>query len=461
MANGSISDPFTDLATAFENPRLKSGHTIYLLDGVHLVDSNTACSVGGVTIKANTPLLATLDLTGAQVADGYGDNATARNYLLLQGAGIVLEDLIIRSLPQIRTVPERFLYPLGIGSISVQAASPTPETGRATFKRCILIDLQSVGVFSDNAGGVVAEDCILNNFGQDATSTGDGELFYTQNDSASPSKIFRRNLLGRCFGLAVQLYAESAPRNWHYLFEDITFLSELYALAGQERNDVTYRRLLSWQSRLSLGGGDTANTDLSVVDCYVAGQSISVSSSAGTVVTGNTVVRLDSVGEMSIGLAQGDITVDNNHYYGGVVLKYNNTIYSWNDWQNVLGFDLNGSWSADLPATNQSFVVPSDGTGYVLGQLTVYNWEELDSVTVDLADLGVTDGQQVKLRSIDDPLNDVRTLTVSGTSVTVDMTIYDADTNPTGRTQSIPHGHDAKLNPAQDIRFGAWRVETA
>jgi hypothetical protein len=457
---GNAVDPFHSINEAITNPRLKPGQTINLLAGTHRVPNSLTLANVGLIKSYDGPLAATINLTGAQVADGYGDATAAQNNLYLNVAAQRIEDCVISSQPLTRTTPTRGLYPLGMGRLWVRAASPSDGSEYASLKCCVVGNIIDVGSYTNNAGGVVAEDSIFYDNGWDATESVDGEHFYTQNNSASPTKIFRRNLFGRCFGLAFQLYSESAPRNWHILIVDGTFLSTLYASAGQERNDVTYRRLCFWKAWLSLGGGDTANTDLVVEDCYVAGQSITVSSSNGTTITGNTVVKLDGVGEMGIGTAQGVIEVDGNHYYGGVVLKYNNAIKTWAEWQ-ALGFDANGTYSADLPTETAAFVVASDGTGYVLGQVTVYNWTSANTVTVDLAALGVTNGQQVKLRSIDDPLVDVRALTVSGTSVTIDMTIYDADTNPTGRTISTPIGHDVPLGPAQDIRFGAWRVEMA
>lgn len=447
---GRVNDPFTDLKTALENVKIKSGHTVYLRAGTHHLTANTTMPGAGATVYPFPGEQAVIDMTGAQVADGNGDAATAQNALTLTGAATRFQDVYITSYPLTRVTPARGTYPLGMGRFWISAASPTEGSGYASLKRCIISNVIDVASYTSNAGGVVAEDCIVFDTGWDATSEGDGEHFYSQNASASPQKIFRRCLFGRSYGLAVQLYAESSPQNWHYLFEDITYLATMYASAGQERNDVTYRRLLAWKSWISLGGGDTANTDLVVEDCVVAGNSINVSSSDGTTITGNTVVRLDGVGEMGIGLAQGAITVDNNHYYGNVVLKYDNAIKTWAEWQ-TLGFDANGTYSADLPTVNAVYVVPSDGAGHVLGQVTIYNWEQDNIVAIDLAALGVTNGQSVVLRSIDDPLGDVRTATVSGTSVSVDMTT---------RTVSVPHGASESLTPALDIRFGAWRVET-
>src|SRR5690606_24877519 len=61
MADGSIVDPFTDLATAFENPRLKSGHTIYLRQGTHLLSKLTEHTVAGVTVRSYPGELAVID----------------------------------------------------------------------------------------------------------------------------------------------------------------------------------------------------------------------------------------------------------------------------------------------------------------------------------------------------------------------------------------------------------------
>ncbi len=109
---GTRSDPFRSLNDALENPRLRPIQIIYLLDGTHPIPATATLSKAEVAVVPFAdPLAVTIDLTGAQVADGNGDAATAQNHLYLDGARQRIEDCIILSRPMTRTTPTRFVYP--------------------------------------------------------------------------------------------------------------------------------------------------------------------------------------------------------------------------------------------------------------------------------------------------------------------------------------------------------------
>lgn len=456
-SQGTVADPMlASEALSGAGGRIKAGHDITLNNGTHVLTANTSLGVASVYIHAANPLAATLDLTGAQVDADYGDAGTAQNIFTLTGQAVRVEDAIIISVPQIRITPQRFTYPLGFGRLWITGASPADGSGYASFKRCIIGNILDLVSYTPSAGGVVAEDTIFYDNGWDTTEVYDGEHFYTQNLEASPNKIMRRCLLGRVYGEGVQQYSESSGKVWNFVFEDITLLSEFYALSGTSRKNNTLTRLLAWKSRISNGRTDQTQTNIAVNGCYQVDADITVGrSQGGCSVNGNTIVKADGSAAMDIGEnLDASLTVDNNVYWGGVTLKYAGVTYSWADWQGVLGFDLNGSYNAGLPTANSTHVVAADANSIaagVLGQVTHYNWAEDTNITLDLDTLGVTNGQTVFLYSIDNPLGDVRELVASGTSVTLDQST---------RTLSVPTAAAAALTPAIDARFSAWQVRT-
>jgi hypothetical protein len=70
---------------------------------------------------------------------------------------------------------------------------------------------------------------------------------------------------------------------------------------------------------------------------------------------------------------------------------------SWNRWTNVYGYDLNSSYSTNLPVEN---VVAIRTNKYEPGRshLIVFNWRANTEVTVDLSTTGIVDGRSFEVR---------------------------------------------------------------
>lgn len=95
---------------------------------------------------------------------------------------------------------------------------------------------------------------------------------------------------------------------------------------------------------------------------------------------------------------------------------------SFQAWQ-ALGYDADSQFLATHPTVNETFVYPFSKSAVWLGMVVVWNWETLDTVTVDLSgivELGV--GDVVELRNGQDPTGDAQTLTLDANKcVSVDM----------------------------------------
>ncbi len=109
---------------------------------------------------------------------------------------------------------------------------------------------------------------------------------------------------------------------------------------------------------------------------------------------------------------QENILWDNNRYYGGrdISLGADNLINNYSDrttyaafhtleaWQTArYPFDSNSIWTRHYPEENTIVVRPNlyeRGRGHII----IYNWEALATVTVDISDLGLDEGETFEIR---------------------------------------------------------------
>jgi len=78
--------------------------------------------------------------------------------------------------------------------------------------------------------------------------------------------------------------------------------------------------------------------------------------------------------------------------------QYNQStnVLSWVQWTNGYGFDLNSTYSTNLPTTNVVVVRPNKyevGRGHIV----VFNWQSNSTVSVDISSLGLTNGQSFEV----------------------------------------------------------------
>ncbi len=126
---------------------------------------------------------------------------------------------------------------------------------------------------------------------------------------------------------------------------------------------------------------------------------------------------------------------------------------SWAEW-NAAGYDTVGSTYSEVkPSVNETFVYPNeypDADDKRMGIVVIWNWEEEETVEVDLTDLGLEVGQTYRWRQAQDPLVDVDTWECAGNSYTFAMT---------GHTVAKPIGFDEELIPTQFPTFGCFIIE--
>lgn len=154
-------------------------------------------------------------------------------------------------------------------------------------------------------------------------------------------------------------------------------------------------------------------------------------------VAGNTITTVSRTNDWSAGTGFGNnmggkfieiypptntvpsYTINSNAYYGGMEniqaghwfdtnsIDYHNPCpFRYKDytnelgfvnWTNTYGFDLNSTYTTNLPTANVVVVRPNKyevGRGHIV----VFNWQSNSTVSVDISSLGLTNGQRFEVR---------------------------------------------------------------
>ena len=147
---------------------------------------------------------------------------------------------------------------------------------------------------------------------------------------------------------------------------------------------------------------------------------------------------------------------NNEYHHLGVITHFVNiegvTHYNFAAWQ-ALGHDVASTYDELLPAVNESYVYLNDYAAVSCrkGMVVIWNWQELNTVDVDLTPLGLVNGHTYTWRNAQDPLVDIDTFVyTTGVDVTFPMT---------GRSVAYPIGFSELLIENQFPKFGCFIIE--
>ena len=283
---------------------------------------------------------------------------------------------------------------------------------------------------------------------------------YTQNINSldAPSeKAFRETAFFSNFGLGMQIFGSCGPADSYTLEGVVSFSTTLPSKAFYATTDplvIPASKAYEAQDSILIGANLTSHhavvretyvynrmepvgsmptfefvslplsisgiSDVLVEDSVFAGDggSIRIWRAGQIRFTGNTVV-----GRSYYPFKEGSVTIIDPHYAAHLPLhEFSANNYYRTDappvigiqqgggggaefavslptWQATYGKDLDSSGYVGRPIANQVFVRPN---AYEAGRghLVIYNWAHLSSVPVDLAPLGLTDGQAFKIHNI-------------------------------------------------------------
>lgn len=303
---------------------------------------------------------------------------------------------------------------------------------RTKLINCVIHNSVS-GVFVWNpAWGTEIYGCLIFNGGWKGPDRGHGHATYSQNNHAIP-RVYENNIFFNMFAdNLTALYGDQEVSK--YTITGNTLFGGVYALlGGDEGIDIQNNYLYN------IGASLTSNADYSTVRDVIVKNNYLVSLTADRhtlAVDGWLNVDIENNTIVGIGATSDNPLLVNFQEANGDTVAWNNNTYYHNlpvnpfgsgagyktfaQWQ-ALGYDAGGTLTNTAPATNQVFVRPN---AYKVGaNITIYNWQGLDSVDVSLSSVtGLSAGDSYRLISVQDYFNDVATGTVAeNRTISVDM----------------------------------------
>ena len=351
----------------------------------------------------------------------------------------------------------------------------TSETPQGTISRPPNIyptapNVEIINVMYDNGGGgvlayndanglVLYGDIGFNNGWADDTLGGAQNLYIH-----SLNKTVKHCIFGGAFKKSVAVYTTNGTIENITLEENVVFARGTFLVGGN--HGVTDGPIVNGNHILCnlFEGGYVYDPNGALTftnnHVYALGRSYYIKYFTDLILTGNKFVAVGSEEvwtPFAIAYPGADINnvnsyvlEDNEYHYTGAVQPFNDGSFA--QWQ-ALGYDLDSSYSTDLPSVNEIFVYPNeypDADDKRMGIIVIWNWAGDNTVAVDLTDLGLEVGTTYRWRQAQDPLVDIDTWVCAGNSFTFTMT---------GHTVAKPIGFDEELIPTQFPTFGCFIIE--
>lgn len=337
-----------------------------------------------------------------------------------------------------------------------QAAADIPTTKSVQvladgikLLNCILHDLAGLYCYGHN--GFEAHGNLMYNFGWSGPDRGHCHGIYTSNDGTTEILI-KNNISFQHFSTGIKLYGTNATLD-NYRVDGNTCFNNgiLYTKRGNgsagghvwwnllagDVNHVGYR--IQWINNLTYHSLDLHDVD--GVDYSGLGTNCLSWGPYGLdrpVITGNYLagrevnMRGDYAGKMIA-----PTYFRNTHVGDAPLLK--------------AAYKTGNIW-LDWPGKVNYIVVTPNDYNTKRANVTIYNWEELKTVTVDLTSvIGLSAGDQVKVHNVQDYFKDIQTLTLDADKkITVNMQVEN-------RTVAAPYQWDAPVSTFPT--FGAFVVD--
>ncbi len=447
--DGTQSDPW-NIETALKHPAdVAAGDTIQLLAGTyqgHFVSSLTGTSSSPIIVKPFGQDLVIIDGN-----TGVG-NATA---LILNGSNTHYLNFHVTSSDTKRDAR----------SNSIQITNGIDVFG-SNLKLIHLSVYDNVGNgigFWSTSTNSEIYGCLIYHNGYQDNSRGHGHGIYMQN--ATGTKLVRDNYIFNNFQYGVHAYTEGGSITGFHIESNICFNNGLLQASGVHKSNILVGGLKP-ADRVVIKNNHLLhpfNKSVSVLELGYGPINGSATITGNVLYGGNPTSKINRWLNISFTkntvLGAGSLTqildedVDSklyswneNQYYGGSSTAFDGSSYA--NWKSLTGFDLQSTSPSTMPTSNQIHVFPSQyqsGRGHFL----VYNWELLNSVSVDLSTIlsknstyAVYDIQNIK----GSPL---LTGTYTGQNILIPM-------NTTALT--LPNGVVPILPSHTGIDFGAFVV---
>lgn len=420
------------------------GDTIYLSAGTYTDDISPRGCVGrSITIRNEPGQRPTFD---AKTRD-------------ISGIKLNGYDLLVIGLEFTNTDPTTRDLPAGSAQRNTNLTFYAPRTILANS----IVHDGNVGVgFWEQAENSELYSVLIYNVGCWVGGAVHGHCIYTQNDIGI--KHIQDVLCGPAVRLAIQVYGTGAAnlkgyRIDHCLFTGSSINGQVVIGGGSPVDDFQYTFNRHWQSVVSVGyttpsiaGTFTDNDFVSAVEGPIFSQWNTL-----TWLRNRSVIQSPATSSNTIIASGTDIsawTMDYSDCWRPGFGRWQASdiqpvFFTLAAWQSATGQEAHSITHDGAPTTNEVIL---RGNDYDNDRATVliYNWESLNSVSVDLSGLPLTIGRTYKLHSVLDYDGDAQTFIYSGSPVSVPMT---------GHTQANPIAYNAPLVSSWFPGFGAFVLE--
>lgn len=453
ISDGSTALKPIDFQSAIVSPKIIPGDTLILLDGIYnasytlTIQGSVANDVyiraehcyqaiidGSLTIGTGTGTLGWyIDIRGIRI---YYSDTNRGSWITPQGS--ISRPASISVLGQHCNIINNIIHDGGVGITAYAAANNCVIYGNIVFNS---------GWADDTLGG--AQNIYIH----------------------SLNKIVKHNIFAGAFKKTVAVYTTGGDINNITLEQNVVF-ERTSALVGGAHGEVIAATVDGnhiIERGLQCGYTENPNTAITVQNNIIyskLGAGYSFAYFQNITALNNKIIA----GSLSGGGYQGQaITIvepalivawnfNNNeyHYTGALPLYFTNVEgvahYSFPQWQ-ALGYDAASTYDEILPVVNEIFVYPNDyaATECRKGFIVIWNWEGLNTVSVDLSTLGLVNGTTYRWRQAQDPLTDIGTFVYGGINVNFSMI---------GHTVALPIGFTEELITNQFPLFGCFIIES-
>jgi hypothetical protein len=280
---------------------------------------------------------------------------------------------------------------------------------------------------------------VIYNNGWIAPDRGHGHGIYTQNQTGL--KLIRDNVLLQGFGLGIQAFASGAGYVQNYLLDGNTIVNagtlaghhdyNLLFGGGQGPSNITVQNTFTYHTPTDNEGLSSLHWPLDTLQAthvtatknfWIGGNpAVELYNASGVVFTQNTVYSQAATTLGNGGLATSTPVWNNNAYFGSNQFLKDSFVLTFTAWQSASGFDSSSTFAPAAPTGVWSFVRPNL---YESGRanITVYNWDQLNSVPVDVSSVLQPNSHFVVLNAQDIFSAPVVSGTYSGGSINIPMT---------------------------------------
>ena len=312
------------------------------------------------------------------------------------------------------------------------------------------------------------------NYGWIDSARGHGHGIYCQNWMAGSIKTIKNNIFATGFGWTIHLYGSAADNSKKETIDECVAIGSTALIGGSGSYDeMAIKGSHLWKAPLQLGYDGRQNGAINCSENHLyhihPGWALQCKYWLTPTIDNNVFFIGGEDGNNLITVvvypadeAGMDVPIDNNIYYNyntsGELdrFKVDDVWCNWKEWQ-ALGYDANGTFSLSAPTTNEVFVYENeyrDTYDKRQGIVIIWNWEELDSISVNLAGMNLTYENTYRIRNAQDPFGGADLLfkytEKNKTSISFPMTGHDV---------ALPIGWGTALAESIFPAFGAFLVE--